>query len=42
MYVYFYESIFEARYIHIVFTFFKFNNLKVNDLYSQGLTQNLS
>jgi hypothetical protein len=43
MYVYFYESIFQDKSIHIVFTFAKLNNLKViDDLYSQYLTKTLS
>jgi len=43
IYAYFYESIFQEKSIHMVFTFFKLNNLKViHDLYSQYLTQILS
>jgi hypothetical protein len=42
IYVYFYESIFQDKSIHIIFTF-SINNLKViHDLYFQYLTQTLS
>ena len=43
IYVNFCESIFQDKSIHMVFTFFKLNNLKVvHDLYSQCLTPILS
>ena len=43
IYLYFYESIFQDKYIHMVFVFLKLNNLKViHDLYFQCLTQILS
>ena len=43
IYLYFYESIFQDKYIHMVFVFLKLNNLKViHDLYFQCLTKILS
>jgi len=40
IYVYFYESIFQDKFIHIIFIFANSNNLKVIDkLYYQCLTQ---